>query len=273
MSLVDDVSSRIRGWVSAWPQRPDAAALYRVLRFLAQWRSIMLANTFVAREGSVIHGGLFKGMQYLPASAEGALMPRLLGVYESELHPYLRRFLETPPEAIIDVGCAEGYYAVGLARLVSGATVYAHDIDDKARAACARLAEINGVSERVVVGGEFTPADFARFADKRTLVIVDAEGAELEVLKPEAAPALAGMSLIVETHDVYRPGAEREIVARFAATHDIVRVTQQQKVCDLPPWMHALNQLDQLIAVWEFRLQPTPWLILTPRMCSGPPTG
>src|SRR6202008_1532945 len=99
---------------------------------------------------------------------------------------------------IIDVGCAEGYYAVGLARLAPQATVHAFDIDEAARTACAELARRNGVAERVRIGGAFPPEGFEAFAGRRVLVMVDAEGAELDVLRPDLAPSLAGMSLIVE---------------------------------------------------------------------------
>lgn len=265
MSLTLNVASRIRGWIQAWPDRPDAGALQRVLRFLSQWRSLMLANTFLQTHGPVIHGGLFAGMTYVTAATEGALMPRLLGTYEAELHPHLRAFIAQGLDCVIDVGCAEGYYAVGLARLMPAAMIHAHDIDPAAQSACRALAARNGVADRVVVGGNFQPQDFEGFAGRRVLVFVDAEGAEMDILRPDLSPALASMAIIVETHDVYRPGALDAMVARFAATHDIVRVDEGPKIHDPPPWLKNLAELDKLIAVWEWRLQPTPWLVMRPK--------
>jgi hypothetical protein len=265
MSLNGNVGRSIREWVGAWPAEPDQAMLLRVQRFLGQWRSITLARNYVKLHGPRVYGGIFQGMEYVGESTEGALMPRLLGTYESELHPHLRAIAADGVDAVVDVGCAEGYYAVGLARMIPGATVHAHDIDEKARAACADLAARNGVAERVVVGGEFAPQDFERFAGLRTLVIMDAEGAELDILRPDLAPSLAGMTLIVETHDVHRPGALATVTARFAETHDIERVDARPKVFEPPPWFDGLTQLDQLIAVWEWRLQATPWLVMRPK--------
>ncbi|WP_374470412.1 hypothetical protein [Phenylobacterium sp.] len=265
MSLAERYGARIAEWVRDWPRPVEASHLLRVLRFLAQWRSRMLANTYVARQGTRIWSGLFEGMDYVAEAAEGALIPRLLGVYEAELQPHLRAFLAEGPEVIVDVGCAEGYYAVGLARAAPGVVVHAHDIDPRAREACAVLAARNGVADRVKVGGEFRPTDFEAFAGRRTLVIVDAEGAELDVLQPELSPALAGMSLVVETHDVYRPGALATMIARFEPTHEITVVRQGSRVVDPPPWMDGLNELDRLLALWEWRIQPTPWLVMRPR--------
>ena len=75
----------------------------------------------------MIRSGPFAGMRYVDTATEGALVPRLLGTYESELHPYLKRFAAEGCEDVIDVGCAEGYYAVGLARLMPGALVHGGD--------------------------------------------------------------------------------------------------------------------------------------------------
>lgn len=251
--------------VDAWKVAPGNDELYEVLRRLGRWRSRLLANTYMAHQGQTIHAGPFAGMQYVEAATEGALMPRLLGTYESELHPHLAAFAAEGVECVIDVGCAEGYYAVGLARMMPQARIYAHDIDAAARQACAELAARNGVAERVEIGGAFQPADFERFAGRRVLVMVDAEGAELDILQPELSPALAAMSLIVETHDVYRPGALATIAGRFSPTHDIVRVDQQPKVFELPAWLQGLPHLDQLLAVWEWRIRPTPWLVMRPK--------
>ena len=236
-----------------------------LLRLMGQWRSQMLANTYLVRQGTKVHSGPFAGMDYVARATEGALVPRLLGTYESELHPHLEALVAEGLDCVIDVGCAEGYYAVGLARMAPDIAVYAYDIDEAARLACAELAAKNGVAERVIIGGEFTPDGFEAFKGRRALVLVDAEGAELDILQPALSPALAGMSVIVETHDVYRKGALATMTERFSATHDIIRVDQQPKTFDMPDWLAELPHLDQLLAVWEWRIKPTPWLVMRPK--------
>jgi hypothetical protein len=145
-----------------------------------------------------------------------------------------------------------------------GAEVHAYDIDPKARAACAELAALNGVSDRVRIGGEFAPDGFEAFAGRNALVIVDAEGAEDDILQPALSPALRSMNVIVETHDLYRRGVMGRLIERFSPSHHIVRVDQQPKLFELPWWLKELPHLDQLLAVWEWRAAPTPWLVMTP---------
>ena len=265
-ALTARIGQLIRQQMDAWTVHPDMNQLYNLLRLLARWRSQVLVNTHISNEGVKITGGPFKGMDYVSAATEGPLIARLLGTYESELHPHLEALAAKGIDCVIDVGCAEGYYAVGLARMMPEITVYAYDIEEKARVTCADLAARNGVGDRVIIGGELKPDGFQAFADRRALVIVDAEGAEIDILQPDLSPALAGMSLIVETHDLFRAGARATLVERFTPTHDIVTVHQGPKTFDMPEWLRPLPHLDQLLAVWEWRMQPTPWLVMTPKL-------
>jgi hypothetical protein len=266
MSVTPVVVRMMRELMAGWPEKPDQAELYELLRLLGRWRSHLLANVYVQIQGRRIWAGPFAGMDYIDHATEGALVPRLLGTYESELHPHFAAFAAEGLDCVIDVGCAEGYYAVGLARMMPQVAVHAFDIDEKARAACAELAARNGVQDRVIIGGEFRPDGFQAYAGRRTLVLVDAEGAELDILQPQLSPALAGMNLIVETHDVYRPGAMQTLIQRFSPTHAIERVDQQPKAFEMPPFLQGMTHLDQLLAVWEWRLQPTPWLVMRPKL-------
>ena len=264
-SIRPAVANMLKAAANGWTETPSVAEMNNILRLMCKWRAHSLAETYFAREGHTIHAGPFKGMTYVTAASEGALIPRLLGTYECELHPSLEAFAKDGLDCVIDVGCAEGYYAVGLARQMPGITVYAHDIEERARTSCAELAAKNGVADRVIIGGEFQPEDFQRFAGQRALVMVDTEGAELDILQPDRGPALAQMRIIVETHDVLRAGALVAMKARFAATHDIVQVEMGAKVFEMPWWLSQLGHLDQLLATWEWRSGPTPWLVMTPK--------
>ncbi|MFN3572422.1 MAG: 50S ribosomal protein L11 methyltransferase [Phenylobacterium sp.] len=266
MTYAEKVVQWLRERLARDPPLSEPRQLNLALRVLALWRAAMIVESFVRHHGRHVLQGPFAGMAYVEGATEGALLPRLIGSYESELHPHLLDMVAGGLEAVIDVGCAEGYYAVGLARLAPTCRVYAFDSDPKAREACGRMAALNGVAERVEVGSELRPEDLERLAGPRRLVFVDIEGAEDELLRPDLAPALAHSHLIVEAHEVYRPGVADRLTERFAPTHHVERVTLGPKAADLPAWLKASNHLDQLLAVWEWRLGPTPWLIMRPRL-------
>lgn len=251
------------------PNLESHESLNTMLRLMAQWRATLLINTYQRHHGVKVYSGLFEGMEYVDKAAEGCLVPRLLGCYESELHDDFRHFAASGVDTIVDIGCAEGYYAVGLARMMPNAIVHAFDIEEKARVACAELARRNGVEDRVLINGEFVGELFERFVDKKALVIIDAEGFEDDLMKPQLYPALQHLNIIMETHPGFRPGVVERMLERFSPSHEIVIRHQGPKTLPLPPWLQALGHLDQLIAVWEYRRSPTPWLIMTPRAVAG----
>jgi len=263
--LTRGIAAHTRNAIQGWPAEVEIRDVEVLLRSLAKWRSQVLAVTYLSHHGVTIRSGLFAGMTYRDTATEGSLISRLLGVYEAELHPHLEAIIAGGVDCVIDVGCAEGYYAVGLARRYPALEVHAHDISEAARDACAELAAANGVSDRVRIGGEFGPRDFQAYEGRRVLVMVDAEGAELEILDPTLGPALAGMKLIVETHDVWRPGTLQALKTRFEPTHHITEVRARPKAFEPPAWLENLSELDLLLATWEWRHRATPWLVMEPR--------
>lgn len=264
MGLNSEYANRLRALLKEANSLSDERLLSKALILSSVWRSKLWANTLVAA-GTEVRSGPFKGMNYIVASAEGALLPRLQGVYERELHADLYAFAQEGVEAVIDIGCAEGYYAVGLARLLPSATVYAYDTDATARRRCAILARENGVDDRVEVRETLHGADFETFRGRRTLVFIDAEGFEDEVLDPGLYPALTEFSVIVETHPMHRPGVTDRLIQRFEATHAIRRLDPAVNAAEIDPRIAASNHLDMALAIWEWRAGPTPWLVMRPK--------
>jgi precorrin-6B methylase 2 len=173
--------------------------------------------------GGVVAAGPFAGLAYPHFSAAGsALYPKLLGTYESELHGVITTRIKPEPfDVIVDIGCAEGYYAVGFARMFPAARVLAFDIDATATALCAAMARHNGVTDRVTIHGAAAP-DWTQVLPPgaRTLVFCDCEGAERELFNPANVARLRDAHLVVELHATLD-----HIVALFAPTHAIRLIT------------------------------------------------
>jgi hypothetical protein len=72
------------------------------------------------------------------------------------------------------------------------------------------------------------------------------------------------MDMIVESHECLVPGITKRLIDRFSATHEITLVHDDgQRQLDSPPvWFNNLAHLDQLLATWEWRSGPTPWLVM-----------
>jgi hypothetical protein len=265
MSLHSQIRQQLTTQLAATSD--DQASLHNALRLLSKWRSVLIQNTLLQQQGTVVIQGPLQGLDFLAQSAEGCHIAKLLGCYEQPLQPFIEAAIGAGYPTILNIGCAEGYYAVGMAKRMPNTRVLAHDLNPKAQEVCAELAHKNKVVDRVAVGGLFTPADFAAYAGQKVLLMCDIEGAERELLDPVASSALKGMDIIVESHECLIPGITQLLIERFKATHDIKLVQDdgQRQLIKPPNWFINLAHLDQLLATWEWRSGPTPWLVMKPK--------
>ncbi len=248
-----DLQDRLR-------DEPSSAGLTAMLRYLAKWRSELLANSVVEQTGDVVQAGPFKGMHYPVRANKGARAPRLLGTLDSSLWPIITGIMATNYTLAIDIGTSEGYYAVGLARAMPRLRVLARDDDVVARALCTRLAEVNGVADRVEVGSLWTPADFAICTSARSVVLCHVTNAQDDLLDPARASGLLAADLLVKVQDNGRPGLIARLTNRFAKSHDVSRHDREIPDDALPAWADAFSDLDRMLMLWEWRSKPTSWL-------------
>ncbi len=147
-----------------------------------------------------VRHGPFAGLVYPSAASFGSvLFPKVLGSYERELHEAMEESVQKRPTAIVNIGCAEGYYAVGLALRVPEVQVFAFETDPQARDACLRMAQANRVQERLQVSEHCTADALIKLPlGDRALIIADCEGDERWLFTADAAEALRHHDLIIE---------------------------------------------------------------------------
>src|SRR5262249_676672 len=147
---------------------------------------------------------------------------------------------KTDYHQIIDVGCAEGYYAVGLALRIPSAVIYAFDTDQGALTLCERMARLNGVESRLITRSFCSPHPLPSIPlTGRGLIICDCEGYEKELFGPETPRRLEGCDLLIEIHDFVDINISSVLRNRFEPTHDIEVVQslddiQKAKTYDYP---------------------------------------
>jgi len=266
MSLALAIKQQLIDNLSVDSNDPNTT-LNNSLRLLSKWRSVLIQNTLIEQEGTKVLQGPLAGLDFIEQSAEGCHIAKLLGCYEQPLQPYIQKALLGQYTKIINIGCAEGYYAVGFAHALPSITSLAFDTDPNAKKTCRQLAVKNGVSDRVTIGGLFSPSDFSKYENEAALVFCDIEGAEEELLDPDLAPALRNLDIIVESHECLRKGVTQRLISRFEATHTIELIEDNglRKIDNPPDWFTKLSHLDQLLATWEWRSGPTPWLVMSVR--------
>jgi 2-polyprenyl-3-methyl-5-hydroxy-6-metoxy-1,4-benzoquinol methylase len=170
------------------------------LRLFKKEGLLEAAARYIERNGLTVRHGPFAGTIYpREAALSRHSIPKLLGTYEQELHEVLDEISRRTYDLVIDIGSAEGYYAVGLARLLK-TRVLAYDPEPVERKLCAKAARLNGVETRVELKDLFRPSDIRQFSGRRVLCICDCEGFEAEIFTPQTIRDAARWDLLIELH-------------------------------------------------------------------------
>ena len=170
-------------------------------------------------------------MRYVQVSRGSAYIPKLLGIYERELAPYVERAIERQPRLVVVLGAAEGYYAIGMARRLPNAQVFAFEMERQGQDALREMARLNEVENRVTVLGrcELDELASALANESDALVICDVEGYEEKLLDPAMIPALQRLPILVELHDFLIPNVTELLSQRFCVTHELTHIQQQDR--------------------------------------------
>lgn len=216
----------------------------------------------------IVLNGPFKGMQY---GSVGALcstfIPKIIGSYESELHSVIEEIIRTKYIEIWDVGCAEGYYAVGLAKSMPSAKITAFDIELDARKNCFELAKINSVAERVLIEEKCDADLINSFNFENGLILSDCEGYELEMFENVNLNA-KNLDCLIEIHEwPLERNVEKRIIEKFTNTHDILKIYSNSDIRKAKEYSFApfeknknISILDRFNAFKECRGDEMLWL-------------
>lgn len=215
--------------------------------------------------GGRVNSGPFAGMLLTEQVSWGGgdVGPKVLGCYEAELHNAVTRAVQRNPGIVINVGCAEGYYAIGLARLLPKVEVFAFDLDEKGQQTCRLNAQANSVGDRVMVGGECTILHLEELLRRpgRKLLLIDCEGGELGLLNPSQVPGMEMCDIIVECHDFMNRAITPTLVSHFSSTHTIEQVSEGARNPNMFPILQGWQSNDRWLAVNENRPETMRWLM------------
>jgi hypothetical protein len=170
------------------------------MRFLRGVGLLAASADYISRNGVTVKYGPFAGTVYSRRAATSRhVIPKLLGTYEQELHQVVDVVRRRKYDVVLDIGSAEGYYAVGFAKLLK-TRVLAYEPEPFERSLCEEAARLNGVQDLVELREFFHPSDVCLFRGRQVLCICDCEGFEGKIFTPEAVPEIVKWDLLVELH-------------------------------------------------------------------------
>lgn len=221
--------------------------------------------------GSQVKYGIFSGMKISSNVWWGRydLLSKYLGQYESHILSKLRE-LSKNYDHFIDIGAADGYYAIGLVHSKLYKTATCFEISEKGRSVISENAILNNQSENIKIYGEANKDTLEKEIDaaKSCLILCDIEGAEFDLFSKEVLKVLRNCALIIELHDEVIGGEKdrRQRLMNNAQEFFEINFIERDNPTpndfeELKGWKDDLRQL----AFSEGRPCRMDWILLTPR--------
>lgn len=187
---------------------------------------------------------------------------KLLGCYEAELHNSIEKAIQRKPDIVINIGSAEGFYAVGLAKRLPNATIYAFESDSELREICSFAADQNGVKDRIQHRGTCTSNDLATLltSSKKALIFMDCEGDELHLINNDIIHKIASCDIIVECHDFVDRTITPLLSELLKCHHDVERLQEGSRNPSAYPQLRSLSSFERWLTMCEFRPEVMTWL-------------
>lgn len=215
----------------------------------------------------LVTGGPFSGMLWEMAYKIGSeFPPKLMGTYELELKPTIDRWLsDEMTSSFIDIGAAEGYYAVGVALRSTEFPIFAYEIQADAHEHIRRLARLNKVLDRIHLFGEFRPKDLDKVnLGDCPIVLMDVDGFEEYLIDEVFLSHTANARMILEIHDFVKPGLGDLVAQRLKKSHKINRVYPNASMRRNVQKPFEITKFEWSRAVDERRPKGNYWLICEP---------
>lgn len=221
---------------------------------------------FIQKYGYQVIGGPFTHMTYVEQAVGSSYLVKLIGVYEEVLHTTIEELKHRDFKTIIDIGCAEGYYLIGLGMHNTHATLIGYDIESTALALSKELYNKNNLNNELILLDTCTHADLNNRITEKTLVICDAEGFEDTILDPQQAPKLFDVdTYVIELHEFAAPGVTERLRTRFNKSHSIETITFKNASGIGYPFLEEINEKERYSLLRERGIQDQQWLIMKKR--------
>ena len=235
-----------------------------IVRYPPADRRRVLDSRLAVLTDNTITSGPFAGVRLPETDSWGDRGSKLLGCYEQELHPAIEEVIDWKPDVILNVGCAEGYYAAGLAKRNPEVAIFAYDLDPLAQTICKIGRDMNH-TDNLEVFGLCTDVELRERTQgaKRPFMLIDCEGGERDLLLSNDYN-YPNASMIVECHDFLDRNITSDLMSKYSQTHSIRLIKRSGRNPFCNPSTAGWAENDLWLLVSEHRPARMHWLHMTP---------
>ena len=239
-----------------------------------QKRREFLSNKIFKKFKGVVKYGPFKGLKlsekvWWSHTDMGSI---LFGFYEKEiLEEVLKTSINKEKKNFIDIGAADGYYAIGVLKSNLYDHSYCFELTKKGREVIKENSILNNVFKKISIHGEVDTllSNYLPFYIlNNSLILIDIEGHEFNLLSLEFLKEIKYAKVIIEIHEYFHEDGVRmleELKKKLKIFFEIKEITTQQR--NLAPFIELDNfsDSDRWLLCSEGRYKKGKWLILNPK--------
>jgi hypothetical protein len=236
----------------------DQKAIFRN-ETIAQRRERISKDLFESLRGRVAHGA-FAGMTLdsIPAWGRSDLGSMLLGCYELEIVEALHSEKFRNRSHFVDIGAADGYYAVGCLRNGRFRTADCFEVTSAGQNSIARNAKLNQVDDKLRIFGvaDKTLPSLLEGTDwSDTVVLCDIEGGEFDLFNDSCLSSLKGAMILIEIHNWVENFWERycSLLERASRHYSICFIERSSFPKHKMPELQGMSDDNRLLILSEGR--------------------
>jgi len=237
-----------------------------------QNRRIEISKHFDRFFKSTVQYGPFKGLKLSPRTwwGETDRASMLFGLYEKEVLDSLQN-IPKRYKIFIDLGAADGYYAIGVLANNLFERSICFEISDQGQKTIEDNAKLNNVLDRIEIRGKANKKFYDEFkpgARAEAVLFVDIEGAEFDLIDKETFHAFHTSIIFIELHDWFFADGEEKVQRMkrdSSSTHVTTELTMGARDPSVFSELIKLHDNDRWLICSEGRGQRMTWLRFDPK--------
>ena len=222
---------------------------------------------------STIQYGPFAGMLLSKGDWWGKIdRPSMLfGFYEKEVLDSLTNH-SNKFKTLIDIGAADGYYAIGGVLSGSFENSVCYEISEDGQAQIRKNAYLNNIADKIEVRGKAKKKFFDDFSEEElgsSLILMDIEGGEYDILSSkEDFMRLKKSTLIIESHALFFDDGimkQENLVSLASEFFNITEFKTSSRDLSIYPELKNYSDSDRWLMCSEGRGELMSWFRLDPK--------
>ncbi|MBS56861.1 MAG: hypothetical protein CMP16_03190, partial [Rickettsiales bacterium] len=150
---------------------------------------------------------------------------------------------------IINIGAAEGYYAIGFSLIFPDVKILAYEINHESNELLNKMIKFNKKQSQITTSANLCYEDFKKInPESRLLIFSDCEGYEFELFQKNIIEKLINSDLIVEMHTDNFVATTLE--KNFEQSHYIERVYLDKHLIDLRQYSNLNINIKDYINIY-----------------------